>query len=41
MNKIKGADGKWYEKIEIGRGQYFYREVKDNKFISFLKRIFK
>ena len=39
--KTKGADGKWYRRVDIGRGQTMLVEVKENKFIAFIKRLLK
>lgn len=34
-------DGKKYILVDIGRGQTIWKEVKPNKFIKFIKSIFK
>ena len=34
-------DGKKYILVDIGRGQTMWKEVKPNKFIAFIKSLFK
>ena len=39
--KTMKKDGKKYILVDIGRGQTMWKEVKPNKFIAFIKSLFK
>lgn len=39
--KVKIKDGKIYILVDIGRGQTMWKESKLNKFIAFIKSLFR